>query len=199
MYSCGCESDAERPGSDSDIDDGTSETEEEREDSVQREESNQDAEEAHYWNAHRREWVEIDHLSVDAAVNAYTGITELKWGTTLEGAEKSTEYYFYLMFPMDSIPSILDYTNINLLAKKKAPLSKRELIKWLGIRLAMAVEPRRGPLPESESDAGVVSTAANYEGCCGMKLSRFTDINSCLQLAEEPKPQPVNGTCILPN
>ena len=78
------------------------------------------------------------------------------------------KYYFYLMFPMDSIPSILDYTNTILLAKKKAPLSKRELIKWLGIRLVMAVEPRRGPLPtywKSESDAGVVSTAANYEGC----------------------------------
>ena len=34
------ESDSEKPGSDSDTDDGTSETEEEREDSVQREESN---------------------------------------------------------------------------------------------------------------------------------------------------------------
>ena len=93
------------------------------------------------------------------------------------------EYYFYLIFPMDSIPSILDYTNINLLAKKKAPLSKGELIKWLRIRLAMAVEPRWGPLPtywKSESDAGVVSTAANYEGRFGMKLSRFIDINSCL-------------------
>ena len=47
----------------------------------------QDMEEG-YWNAHGREWVEIDHLSVDPAVNAYTGITELKWGTTLEGVEK---------------------------------------------------------------------------------------------------------------
>ena len=34
------ESDLEKPGSDSDTDVGTSETEEEREDSVQREESN---------------------------------------------------------------------------------------------------------------------------------------------------------------
>ena len=70
--------------------------------------------------------------------------------------------------------------NITLLAKKKAPLSKGELIKWFGIRLVMAVEPRRGPLRtywKSESDAGVVSTAANYEGCFGMKLSRFTDTN----------------------
>ena len=117
----------QRPGSDSDTDDGTSETEGEREDSVQREESNQDAEEAHYWNAHGREWVELDHLSVDPAVNAYTGITELKWGTTLEGAEKSMEYYFYLMFPMDSIPSILDYTNINLLTKRKHLYQKESL------------------------------------------------------------------------
>ena len=80
----------ERPGSDSDTDDdGTSEAEEEREDSVQREDRYQlqDVEEG-YWNAHGREWVEIDHLSVDPAVNAYTGITELKWGTTVEGVEK---------------------------------------------------------------------------------------------------------------
>ena len=46
-------------------------------------------EEAQYWNAHGREWVEIDHLTVDPAVNAYTGITKLKWGSSLEGAEKS--------------------------------------------------------------------------------------------------------------
>ncbi|KAL5473365.1 hypothetical protein EMCRGX_G027842 [Ephydatia muelleri] len=136
----------ERPGSDSDTDDdGTSEAEE-REDSVQREDRYQlqDVEEG-YWNAHGREWVEIDHLSVDPAVNAYTGITELKWGTTVEDWQ------------------------------------------WL-------FEPRRGPLPtywKSESDVGVVSTAANYEGRFGMKLSRFTDISSCLQLAQEPKPQPV--------
>ena len=87
----------ERPGSDSDTDDdGTSEAEEEREDSVQREDRYQlqDVGEG-YWNAHGREWVEIDHLSVDPAVNAYTGITELKWGTTLEGVEKRMEYYFY--------------------------------------------------------------------------------------------------------
>ena len=193
----------ERPGSDSDTDDdSTSEAEEEREDSVQREDRYQlqDVEEG-YWNAHGREWVEIDHLSVDPAVNAYTGITELKWGTTLEGVEKRMEYYFYLMFPMDSIPSILEYTNINLLTKKKAPLTKGEIIKWLGIRLAMAVEPRRGLLPtywKSESDVGVVSTAANYEGRFGMKLSRFTDISSCLQLAQEPNPQPVKVCVFCP-
>ena len=145
----------------------------------------------------------LSWLSVDPAVNAYTGITELKWGTTLEGVENSKrmEYYFYLMFPMDSIPSILEYTNINLLTKKKAPLTKGEIIKWLGIRLAMAVEPRRGPLPtywKSESDVGVVSTAANYEGRFGMKLSRFTDISSCLQLAQEPKPQPVKVCVFCP-
>ena len=46
--------------------------------------------------------VEIDHLTVDPAVNAYTGITKLKWGSSLEGAEKSMKYYFYLMFPMIS-------------------------------------------------------------------------------------------------
>lgn len=32
---------------------------------------------------------------------------------------------------MDSIPSILEYTNINLLTKKKAPLTKGEIIKLL--------------------------------------------------------------------
>ena len=44
----------------------------------------------------------------------------------------------------------------------------------------MAVEPRRGPLQtyiwKSESDAGLVSTGATYEGRFGMKLSLFTDM-----------------------
>lgn len=141
------ESEEERPGSDNDIADGTREAEEEREDSVQREERNQLQEmgEGH-WKAHGREWVEIDHLSVDSAVNAYKGITELKWGTTLEGAEKSMEYYFYLMLPRTPF-RLFWSTNINLLAKKKKTFTKGEIMKWLGIRLAMAVEPRRRPLP----------------------------------------------------
>ena len=90
------------------------------------------------------------------------------------------EYYLYIMFPMDSILLFGLYQNHPPIGKKKAPLSKGELIKWLGFRLVMAVEPKRGPLPaywKSESDACVVSTAANYEGCFGMKLSRFTDTN----------------------
>ena len=69
-----------------------------------------------YWNAHGREWVEIDPLNVDPAVNAYTGITELKWGTTLEGAEKSMEYYItstscFLWTPFHLFWSILTSTS----------------------------------------------------------------------------------------
>ena len=106
---------------------------------------------------------ENGHLTVDSA---YTGITELKWGTTLEDAEKSMEYYFYLMFPMDSIPSILDHTNINLLTKKKAPLSKEDKVAWN--QIGNGCWTKKGTTPDiywkSESDAGLVSTAANYEG-----------------------------------
>ena len=48
----------------------------------------------------------------------------------------------------DSIPSILDDTDINHVAKKKASLSKEEFKKCFGIKLAMA-EPKRGPLQRS--------------------------------------------------
>ena len=55
------------------------------------------------------------------------------------------EYFFYLMFYVDSIPYVLEYANINLLAKKKALCQKHKIIKWLGIRLAVAVDARRVP------------------------------------------------------
>ena len=72
---------------------------------MQREELNQEEEETHYWNEQARKWVEIDHLTAAWPVlNAYTRINELKWGTTLEDAEKSMEY-FSLMFPMHGLHS----------------------------------------------------------------------------------------------
>ena len=71
------ESDEERPDIDTDDVTSASDTEEERGNTVRRE-GYQEAEEAQYWNAHGRECVEIDCLTVDPAVNAYTGITELK-------------------------------------------------------------------------------------------------------------------------
>jgi hypothetical protein len=50
--------------------------------------------------------------------------------------------YFYLIFPMRNVENILAYTNEQIAASNypdgiKRELTKAELFKWFGIRLAM--------------------------------------------------------------
>ena len=73
-------------------------------------------------------------------------------------------------------------------------ISKPELIKFFGLRVAMAVEPRKGGLPEYwKTEAAykpmkTVRTAANYLERFGMSRHRFQLISSCLRLALPENP-----------
>ena len=47
---------------------------------------------------------------------------------------------------------------------EKPHVSKGEFLKWVGLRVAMAAEPRKGPITvywDKTSETGMVFTAAN--------------------------------------
>ena len=75
------------------------------------------------------------------------------------------------------------YTNLNMVRNSLPPHGKVEFIKYLGLRLAMTFEPRRGPIPvywQVGDEPGWVSiTSADFGGQFGMTRHRFQDITNC--------------------
>ena len=64
--------------------------------------------------------------------------------------------------------------------------SKDELIKWLGLCVAMAAEPRRGSITvywQHSYEEGSVFSPADYGTRFGMSCHRFQDITSALNFA----------------
>ena len=67
------------------------------------------------------------------------------------------------------------------------PLTQGEFFKWLGIQLAMCVEPRRGPIEvywAKRSHEGSSSLPANYGERFGMSRHRFQEITSALRFTD---------------
>eukprot|EP00731_Ephydatia_muelleri_P014220 Em0007g1530a len=65
-------------------------------------------------------------------------------------------------------------------------VSKGEFLKFLGLRLAMACEPRRGPISvywETGSEAGAVYTGADFGSRFKMSRHRFQDIQNVFSFA----------------
>ena len=70
--------------------------------------------------------------------------------------------------------------------KGKQHVSKGELIKWLGLQVATAAEPRRGSITvywKNCSEEGTVFNPADYGTRFHMSCHRFQDITSALHLA----------------
>ena len=84
------------------------------------------------------------------------------------------------MYPMCGLDSMLQHTNQNAVANGISQcVNKGEFLKFLGLRLAMACEPRRGPISvywETCSEAGTVYTGADFGSRFKMSRHRFQDI-----------------------
>ena len=95
--------------------------------------------------------------------------------------------YFSLMYPMCGLDSMLQNTNQNAVANGISQcVSKGEFLKFLGLRLAMACEPRRGPISvywETGSEAGAVYTGADFGSRFKMSRHRFQDIQKVFSFA----------------
>lgn len=138
----------------------------------------------------KRRWEQIPSLHIDENGNKTRHFPKLIWPSLFRDEHKHIIDYFYLMWPMDTVQDMIHLTNKGLVAKKKAALTKGEFFKWLGIRLAMAIEPRRGPITvywEHDIHEGSIFTPPDYERRFGMSRHRFQDITSSITFSERKK------------
>ncbi|KAF4146597.1 Transposase IS4, partial [Phytophthora infestans] len=101
---------------------------------------------------------------------------------------------FYLMYPMATLRDTLLRTNFNMQGKRYRCIKQGDWFTWIEIRLAMAYEPRRGPLPiygEIDIKEGSVGTPANYGQRFGMSRHCFEQTLGCMSfdnadIADDP-------------
>jgi len=93
-----------------------------------------------------------------------------------------------LLFPCDVLPDLIKFTNENLTKNGGAISTKGELIRWLGIRLAMAVQSRRGDTADywqKTQQPGYVSVPPNFGKLTNMSRHRFQLLTSCLAMTND--------------
>ncbi|GMF35412.1 unnamed protein product [Phytophthora fragariaefolia] len=91
-------------------------------------------------------WAPSEGVNLDQAAHMQSYQTAFRWPALLELGERTFVKYFYLMYPMSSVPSTIENRNNNLRVPNYRTISEGEQFRWIGIRLAMAMEPRRGSL-----------------------------------------------------
>ncbi|GMF64912.1 unnamed protein product [Phytophthora lilii] len=116
--------------------------------------------------AHGRKWVRRDAVLIDQASHARPRKTHFLWPSQLQLGERTVAKYFYLMYPMQTVNTMLRLTNENLSTHGHRCIGQGDWFRWIGIRLAMALEPRRGPSRvywKTTVKEGCVGTAADTE------------------------------------
>ena len=91
------------------------------------------------------------------------------------GTKKEVDY-FYQFYPVRGIGKTLEYTYVNMLTHSYIPLTKGEFFKYLGLRLAMACEPKRGAIPVHWDEGlkpGTIYSGASFGERFGMSRHRF--------------------------
>lgn len=87
---------------------------------------------------------------------------------------------------MIGMPTTLRLINECMDIKGKQHVSGGEFIKWLGLRVAMAAEPTRGPITvhwQHSYEEGTVFSPADYGTRFAMSRHHFHDITSALNFA----------------
>lgn len=147
---------------------------------------------------HGRIWTNVEVINVDlAADKRYARAAKFNWSVSEEldlllPAERTPFDYVILMLPMQALANTITLTNINLSKTQvspglKSPINLGSLLKWIGIRLAMVLEPRRGGLAaywQESDDLTTVYTAANFGKRFNMSKNRFEIIQQSLQFGE---------------
>ncbi|KAJ0407213.1 hypothetical protein ATCC90586_004525 [Pythium insidiosum] len=125
-------------------------SEDENAEEMSREEVGEDGEVV----CHGRVWQPCSEVLIDSAAHIVPHTSRLRWPYDTPSPDRSFADYFSLLYPMQSLRSMLHHTNYTLVARGCAPITDGDWFRWIGIRLAMAFEPRRGPTRTYwESDA----------------------------------------------
>lgn len=95
---------------------------------------------------HGRPWKLKEYLEIDPAVDHQPKHTTIHWPQLALPGAKQPSQYFLLFFPISLLLTAQDQTNavIKVRADNQGPVSAGELLRWLGIHMAMAVEPKQG-------------------------------------------------------
>ncbi|KAF4138211.1 Transposase IS4 [Phytophthora infestans] len=126
--------------------------------------------------AHGRRWIHCDAVYIDPADFVSARKASIHWPSHLLLGERSFASYFYLMSPMGSVQTTIQETNTLLVERRQGVIGRGEFFRWIGIRLAMTLEPRRGPLTvywNSSVSEGSVGTVANFGQLYGMTCRTF--------------------------
>ena len=92
-----------------------------------------------------------------------------------------------LMFPGAALTEIIEQTNNNMsrFNEDSASIKKGEFLKFLGIRIAMAIDPIRGHRNNywnNTADLSSIILPRSYGSRFGMSKNRFNDINHYLTI-----------------
>lgn len=134
----------------------------------------------------------MNSFNLQTQKNVHNLKTRLEWrlvfGDLLPPPVKQSIQYFHLFFPMQYIVFILQHTNEYLELKRGGtPISKALLLRFLGIRLCMAINRTYGETEEywdvPSADAKTVLLGQDYGSKYGMPYHEFKKINSNFRLA----------------
>ena len=129
-----------------------------------------------------------NHGQIEYDIQSQERKSKLLWRFGDDIADKRLYDYYRLMFPVNHVSIIVKATNKMLSSKGEKAINAKELHKWLGIRLAMAIGGRRMALDDywSDSAIGLVSILQPpcYRQRFGMTKTRFKAIQTNLRLCE---------------
>jgi hypothetical protein len=135
-------------------------------------------------NPHGRRWEELENVLIDpSAGKVYNQDAYIRWGALAQMENKTEMDYFNLFYPFDSLEDTIKHTNTNLASKGYSEITKGELLRYFGIRLAMCVQPVRGPIStywNETIDPNGVELPMAYGKRFKMARHRFENITSCL-------------------
>jgi hypothetical protein len=87
------------------------------------------------------------------------------------------------MYPFNTLATTIEATSATLISRSQRPMFTGDFFRWLGIRLTMTLEPRRGPLDvywNEEVVEGSVTSPASYGARFQMGWHRFENIFNAL-------------------
>jgi hypothetical protein len=97
--------------------------------------------------------------------------------------------YFLKFFPKRSLSNAVTYTNIEIRnGHHGAETSAGEILKYLGIRLHMSLEPIKSGIDQyfnKDIIDGTVLQGKDFDKLHGMSYSRFKKITQCFRLSEK--------------
>jgi hypothetical protein len=145
--------------------------------------------------AHGRVWRdEGDILTTQANIVRYSANTRLNWGQLITCQKKEYDY-IRLLFPIRFIHDVMiPITSQSLNSHRQAEINYSEFITFLGITLAMALQPIRGGVDAywcvQKSMDGTIYLPGNYGERFNMSRQRLKLIRKHFRCAPLPEVVP---------